>query len=249
MYYQGKRIKENVPHLPEANGPTGMVKADSTTEKTLRLLAIGESTIAGVGVKEHQEGFTGTLANELSSLFQTNVSWKVYARSGYTAELALKKLMAKITEDKADLIVIGLGANDAFTLNSPKKWRKDISNIIEHLKGKYPDASIAFCNMPPIKEFPAFPFLIKLVIGNLIELLGGELKKIVAGYDNIFYADEVITLKTWMKRYQIAGEESEFFSDGVHPSKLTYQTWAKDFADKISNEEEIRSHLQTRINN
>jgi lysophospholipase L1-like esterase len=25
-------------------------------------------------------------------------------------------------------------------------------------------------------------------------------------------------------------KESDFFSDGIHPSKLTYQTWAKEMA-------------------
>ena len=83
MYFQGKKIKSNVPRLPEAKGIKGLSAVSS--KKTLRMITIGESTIAGVGVSTHQEGFTGTLANELASELKTNIDWKVYAKSGYTS--------------------------------------------------------------------------------------------------------------------------------------------------------------------
>jgi hypothetical protein len=44
---------------------------------TLNLITIGESKIAGVGVKTHEEGFTGSLAMELSVLLGCDVRWKV----------------------------------------------------------------------------------------------------------------------------------------------------------------------------
>ena len=64
MYFQGKRIKASVPNLPEAKGTAGIAVANS--EHSMNLLTIGESTIAGVGVETHEEGFTGTLAKELA---------------------------------------------------------------------------------------------------------------------------------------------------------------------------------------
>ena len=48
-------------------------------------------------LETHEEGFTGTLAKELSKLFDLNVDWRVYARSGYTAKrVEYKKLISKI---------------------------------------------------------------------------------------------------------------------------------------------------------
>ncbi len=244
MFYQGKRIMSSVPKLPEAKGIEGKVNANLKTEKSIRLVTIGESTIAGVGVETHEEGFTGTLAKELSSLLQVNVNWKVYARSGYTAAKVLKKIVPKINEDSIEIIVIGLGANDAFTLNSPKKWSKEILSLIENLRSKHPKSAIVFCNMPPIKEFPAFTSLIKFTIGNLVELLGQELKILVKEHENVFYFGERITLEEWIKKFQPNGKKADFFSDGVHPSKLTYQIWAKDIAIRISNENEINNTIQ-----
>lgn len=227
IYVHGKSIRKSIPKLPEAKGTEGIVQHDS--KDIFRLLCLGESTMAGVGVKTHQEGFTGSLASELSTLLTSKVHWKVIAKSGYTAKDISQKLVPTLT-DAYDLIVIGLGGNDSFQLNSPMQWQKDIQALIDSIRVKYPDIPIAFTNMPPIKAFPAFTWPMRFVIGGLGELLGQALAEVVSRNNNVFFSSEVIDLKTWSERYDVKNEVSTFFSDGVHPSLLTYQVWAKDFA-------------------
>lgn len=233
LYFQGKNIRKNVPTLPEAKETIGFVNNNFSSD--LHILTIGESTIAGVGVDYHKNGFTGALATTLSTKLQKNIHWRVYARSGYTVAKVTTKIIPKIEETKVDIIVIGMGGNDAFTLNSPKKWLKDIENLINSIQKKFPEMPIYFTNMPPIKEFPAFTKTIKFVIGNLVEILGSELKNYLKSKKNIFYYDEVITLKNWSKRNNLSHKNSSlYFSDGVHPSELTYKIWAKEMATFIS---------------
>lgn len=233
LYFQGKKIRKNVPNLPEAKNPKGYLKTAS--EETLKMLVIGESTIAGVGVDFHENGFTGALAKEISQKTNQSILWKVYAKSGYTAKMVRKRLIPTIEDSTADLIVIGLGGNDAFKLNSPDVWMFQINFLIKTLKRKFPKTPIYFTNMPPIKEFPAFTKTIKFVIGNLIEILGRRLHRRVRKKENVHYNNEIVTLKTWQKKYNLEGDADIFFSDGVHPSKLTYQTWGKDMAHFIMN--------------
>ena len=235
MYYQAKKIRDSVPRLPEAKGKSGLSLTENKSAKQISLLFIGESTIAGVGVQTHEQGFAGTFAQELSKLKDINISWKVYARSGNTVKKVNQKLLAKITDEQADLLVIGLGANDAFTLNSPSKWNKEIRRLIKSLQQKYPSATILFCNMPPIKEFPAFTSLIKFTIGNLVEILGEEVKGIVDEFDNVFYCEEKLSLNEWIQKSELKLDPQDFFSDGIHPSKLTYQIWAKEVAKEYVN--------------
>lgn len=244
IYCQGKGIRNSIPKLPEAEGTEGQFQSSTSTLNTMRVISIGESTIAGVGVQTHEEGFTGTFAKELSGLFSVNVSWKVYAKSGYTARRAEKELINKITETRADLIVIGLGANDAFKLNTPSKWKMQIRSLIESIKMKFPEAVIVFCNVPPIKEFPAFTSLIKFTVGNLVEILGNELEVIVNDYEHTFYFGEKIILEAWIDKLGLEVKRKDFFSDGIHPSKLTYQMWAKDTASQVFNNEKIKNVLQ-----
>ena len=71
-------------------------------EKEISILALGESTMAGVGVTYHKEGLAGTFAKEWAHLNRTSVSWSVYARSGYTAQKVQQKLIPKIEKSNFD---------------------------------------------------------------------------------------------------------------------------------------------------
>ena len=231
LYVQGEMIKARVPILPEAAEPQGLTfKKD---RPLLKLISIGESTIAGVGVDTHDEGFTGTLAQHLSEKYHASVSWRVYAQNGYNAGDVHKQLLPRITEPEVDLIVIGLGGNDAFELNTPWRWKRNIRKVIATLQAKFPDTPIVFNNMPPIRIFPAFTGLIQFIMGNLVEMFGEELARIVTEYDQVYYHGTVINFESWSKIEDIEPEPTLFFSDGVHPSKLAYQIWAKDIANFI----------------
>ncbi|WP_439131884.1 SGNH/GDSL hydrolase family protein [Polaribacter sp.] len=235
LYFQGKKIREEVPKLPEAKNPSGYIKKAS--DKTLKILAIGESTVAGVGVDFHENGFIGALAQEISSQKNISILWRVYAKSGYTAKLVRKRIVPKIAESNADIIVIGLGGNDAFALNSPDLWMHQINLLVKTLKRKFPKTPIYFTNMPPIKEFPTFTRIIKFIVGNLVEIFGTRLQKGIDKKRNVFYNSELITLQSWQEKYNLKGDVTIFFSDGVHPSKIAYQTWGKDMANFIINTE------------
>jgi lysophospholipase L1-like esterase len=231
MYFQAKKIRKSIPELPPAQGFTGIANCGSND--TIHVLAIGESTIAGIGVATHEEGFTGTFAKVLAPKIEKNINWRVYATSGYTAKKVIDKIVPKITENQVDLILVGLGGNDSFTLNSPKNWQKDIQNLIDLLRIKFGNIPIVFTNIPPIKEFPAFTKLIKFVIGNLSEILGESLGKQIVGKENVYFNSEKLTLKSWIKKFGIEQPAKDFFSDGVHPAKLTYQTWGLDMANFV----------------
>lgn len=245
MYFQAKAIKAKFPILPEAEGDQGTAPAHE--KKRLRILTIGESSIAGVGVETHEEGFTGTLAKELSKLLQTTVDWKVYAKRGFTAKKVKEDIVPQITENEkdVDLLVVGIGGNDTFQLNRPKRWKKDMQNLIHSLQEKFKGVPIVFIDLPPVRELPAFTKTIKLILGNLREMLAEELDRLVLHYKNTYYYPHSITMKDWIERYQVPNNGvATFFSDGVHPSKLAYQVWATDVARFMMAHPHIKDSLK-----
>lgn len=241
LYIQGKKIKASVPRLPEAKGVDGISSA--TSQRTLKMLTIGESTIEGVGVNTYEEGFTGTLASELAKELNLNIDWKVYAKSGYTAKRIQEKIINGIPQKPVDFIAIGIGGNDAFERSSPKKWNKDVRALIKSIRLKFETVPILFINMPPIKEFPAFTSLIKFTIGNLVDILGKELETIVKDFKQVYYYSRVVRYTYFIERYHLKISPTDFFSDGVHPSKITYQIWAKDVSNFIIKSHEIKTDL------
>ncbi len=225
LYYQGQGIRRTVPRLPVANDPAGTTGNGPTK---LCLITLGESTMAGVGVETHRDGFSGTLAEGMASQYDASIRWKVFARSGLTASGLADMEILQPGNQAPDLIVIGTGANDAFRLNAPWHFRKCILRLINKLRNQYGSIPIVFLNMPPVREFPAFTPLIRRVVGSHVELLGKVLEKTVSSIPDVYYVADVIKLEKWKYQLNFRGKEPEFFSDGVHPSPLTYQVWARE---------------------
>ncbi|MEM6346434.1 MAG: SGNH/GDSL hydrolase family protein [Bacteroidota bacterium] len=235
MYFEGKRIKRQVPDLPEAKDPAGLVRL-VRAGRQIKLLVIGESTIAGIGVQTHEEGFSGSLAKALGRFYQAEVDWKVYAKSGYAVKRIREEIVPMISEKEADLIVLGIGGNDAFELNTPWGWNKEVKLLLQKLRGRFPKTPIVFCNMPPIKSFPAFTPIIKSSIGNLGEIFGQNLAALIKDWPKVYYHAKVLRLDSWNAQFGFDYTPDDYFSDGVHPSKIAYQTWAQDIADMIKSQ-------------
>ncbi|MEM6766752.1 MAG: SGNH/GDSL hydrolase family protein [Bacteroidota bacterium] len=223
----GKKTREKVPKLEAPTDTTGI---SGVGDNFLKLLVTGESTMDGIGVESHKEGFTGSLADYLANSTQAQIHWQVVAKSGFTAKQVLVELLPTFPEEPQDLIIIGLGANDAFTLNTPFRWRKHMRRLILSLQSKYPHTPIVCIHMPPIKEFPAFPPILQFFIGGLVDIHGKELAHLVSRMSHVFYPDDPIRFNSWKKKFPALAHlpNEVFFSDGVHPSALTYQTWAQD---------------------
>ena len=70
---QAKRVKRPVPQLSEARrGIKGRV---GVGQRTIKLIALGESTVAGVGVEDHADGFMGHVAKDTFA-FNSPLIWQ-----------------------------------------------------------------------------------------------------------------------------------------------------------------------------
>ena len=231
LYLDGKKLRKSITPLPEAKNPIGQITGQFSRE--LKLVILGESTMAGVGVESHDQGFAGHLSSALSTLSQASITYNVMAKNGYTAAKVCQRLIKSVPKD-ADIIVIGLGGNDAFALNSPSKWNASIREIISLLRNRIgPEVPIFFTNMPPIKEFPAFTSRMQFALGNWVEYLGAQLHKLIQAYPNSYYDHEILSLDHFAKELDAGTDKRLLFSDGIHPSALTYQLWANRFAKFI----------------
>lgn len=218
----------NIPKLPEAEGPHGSVTVEGS--RPFQLVTLGESTVAGVGVETHSEGFTGTLAKHLSSTLGRTINWSVYAKSGYTAKKVHLEILPQVKETKIDLIVVGLGGNDAFEFTTPYWWGRNIRNLVEEIRARYGAVPIAFANMPPVREFPAFSSLMQNAIGNQVDYLGKTLTAVTADMHNVYFDTAQLDFRSWVEENNLDLVPADFFSDGVHPSELTYQKWGENYA-------------------
>lgn len=213
LYWQGRRVRKRVGRLPDAEGET--VGKIGDFSQTINLLAIGESTVAGVGARNHGEALGGQLAKYLSTEIKKSVRWHVLGESGITVNETLERLVPDLPETKMDFVVIALGGNDTFKVSSPNRWRNGMKKLIEILREKYPSAVIFLANTPRVMDFTALPRFLKLVLWRISHLHHENAKTLVSEFENVFYYDE-------------AGAVADgFFADGVHPSAHGYSLWAE----------------------
>jgi lysophospholipase L1-like esterase len=227
--YLGKRVEKDIPKLPEASeNITGKI---SGNQEAINLLTIGESTIAGVGVNDHKDGITGQIARFLHEKTQKTINWQVVAKNGYTAQRAQEQLVKLIPSINFDMIVVGLGANDTFQFNSPMTFKRHIFTLITKLRQSHPQAKIVIISVPPVSDFPAFPKLLKFFLGNLVQLHGNIIKDISTAFPSVFYMPKILRLKDWLNFENRNLTPQDLFSDGIHPSALTYSIWGKEVVD------------------
>ena len=213
LVWQGKMTRKRVGRLPDAAGELSGRYGDFAQE--LNLLAIGESTVAGVGAKTHNKALAGQLARFLSLRTKKSVRWHVVGESGITARETVKRLVPNLPEAEMDFVVVALGGNDAFKMNSPQRWRRDMSELIEIVREKHPQSAILLANTPMIRDFPALPQPLKFVLWRVSRLHHAVGKSLENPQRKIFYFDEA----------EKVGDE--FFADGVHPSEYGYALWAE----------------------
>lgn len=213
LFWQGKQVRKLVGRLPDADGET--FGKFGEFEETLNLLAIGESTVAGVGAKTHNKALAGQLAKFLSLKTRKSVCWRVLGESGITARETMQKLVPLLPETDMDFIVVALGGNDTFKVNSPRRWRLDMTRLIETLRGKYPRAVILLANTPMIRDFPVLPQPLKFILWRVSRLHHEVGKRLAKSRKNVFYFDEAKKV------------DERFFADGVHPSEFGYALWAE----------------------
>lgn len=214
LYLQGQYTRLKVGKLPDAQGElNGEVIGNN---EVINFLAIGESTIAGVGAKNHAEAMTGQFAKYLSLQTGKTVHWHALGVSGITVHRTLKELVPKIPDVKFDAILIGLGGNDVFQLSTPKKWRDGMKQLIDILRQKYPTATIYLSNVPMVRDFIGLPNPTRYVLSRVAKMQQLNTLDFIPDYENIYY-------------YLPQGKFlAEHFSDGIHPSPEGYDLWAEE---------------------
>src|SRR5262245_10906631 len=111
MVVQGTATRRRMPSLPAAKPPhRGFFPRAGPS---LRILAIGDSSVSGVGVARGDETVSATTARALARLTGRPVAWRAVGLSGATVSKAMDELVPRLVSEPADLLIVAFGVNDA----------------------------------------------------------------------------------------------------------------------------------------
>lgn len=96
---QARWLRATALRLPEAAGPRRGVEGEcSKSVPPLRILIVGDSSAAGVGVQEQSHALAQPLARLLSAVTGRRVAWQLIAKSGVNTREALDLLIRSEVE-------------------------------------------------------------------------------------------------------------------------------------------------------
>ena len=220
---QGQWLRKRTPRLPDASGPLEGTIAGAG--EPIRLIAVGESTVAGVGAARHETGLTGQLALNLSRYSKRSVNWMVVARSGINARKTLTELVPKLSGRLADVVLIALGVNDSIEFHTARRWADDLERLIVAIRAEVGDALVLLSGVPPLDCFPVLPQPLNFVLGARSAALGRASVTVANKMERVLHVP-----------FQIEKSDARqlFCADGFHPSELGYRLWAEQLAEAFA---------------
>jgi len=214
------RTRRTALRLPPARGDVRGVAGAGLPGEAFRLLLIGESTVAGVGVKTFDQALVVCLAEALAERMQRPVRWHACGENGITAEQARQRLLPEALSEPADLALLVFGVNDTTHLTTCKRWQAALRGMAVALREQR--MVVAFSAVPPLQHFRALPWLLRQLLGWRASLLDRELRA-VAREQQAQYCE-----------LSLAFEAHYLAEDGYHPSALGYRVWAQGLAEQLA---------------
>ena len=219
---QGIHTKRTTVRLPEAAGEQ-FGHSSISNQNALKLVVVGESTVAGVGVSHQQQGLAAQVAIALEQQLAKSVQWFAYGKNGARlADVCLTLLPQHLHQ--ADIILVSIGVNDTIRLSSLKHWQQHITALVTKIR-QHSNAPIRFLTLPPMHQFTALPSPLRQVIGFRARALDAALRKSISKFVDC----AVIDYQTPMKAHFLA-------EDGYHPSEAGYAVIGQDVAKALAQE-------------
>ncbi|GJN50547.1 SGNH/GDSL hydrolase family protein [Pseudomonas tohonis] len=205
--------------LPPAAGPDHGLAGAEYPGEPLRVLLIGESTVAGVGVSCLQLALPGQLATALSLQLQRPVAWRACGENGITAGEACERLLPQVRDEPVDLLLLVFGVNDTTHFSSTRDWRESLRRLASPFIER--GTQVVFAAVPPLQHFSALPWLLRRLLGWRARLLDEQMRTLAGELDAEHCAASIAM-------------QADFLAvDGYHPSQLGCRVWGGLLAEWI----------------
>jgi lysophospholipase L1-like esterase len=213
---QGLWTNLRVPTLPE---PPGARQGRAGDGPPLRLLVVGDSAAAGVGVSHQDEALLGQLVSRLADRYR--VEFALQAKTGFKTSDVLRRL-EEIPPQNYDVAVTSLGVNDVLALTGLGTWLARQRRLRRLLRERFGVRLMVLSGLPPVHSFPALPQPLRWHLGRRAtqfnDALGGDL---AAESD------------TGLVNLRFEADAGMMASDGFHPGAPIYAEWAERAARMI----------------
>jgi lysophospholipase L1-like esterase len=216
---QAAWLRRTALRLPEAPGAREGEIGEGETR--LRLLVVGDSSAAGVGLADQAQGLALPLAHKLSERMQGAVSWQLVARTGVNTAEA-RELVAQTALRPADVVVTALGVNDVSSQTTAQRFVEETSLLWSDLKRRTGARWAVLSGLPPMHLLTAVPQPLRWYLGRYAAWLDGAVRQWAQGQ------------KLGHCALQWAEGAEMLAHDGFHPGPALYPLWTDRLAAMVA---------------
>ncbi len=216
---QALYVRRTAPRFAPAGGPAAGSTGDGDDT---RLLAIGDSIIAGVGASELPKALVGQTAIALATTKGCRVSWQAFGVSGYDSAKLLERLIPELPTAAYDYIIVSVGVNDITGLTSIRDWRRNLALVLRRLQAHSPNALIAVAGMPPLHGFPLLPQPLRATFGLRARVFDDVARTVAEQHHNTLHVP-----------VDFEPDPEKFAPDGYHPSEESYVEFGRSMAEGL----------------
>jgi lysophospholipase L1-like esterase len=220
---QARRVRKRMLLLPEPLGERSGLEGAADGTGLLRLLVIGDSTAAGVGITYMRDALPPQLAAILATRRGCTVEWTVSARTGATASVTAEELVP-VAPLEQDIALVLVGVNDVLKLTPRHTWRASMDRRVDALqKHLRPGGQIVLAGLPNLRQFRAFPRPLRAVLSWRGRALDREVRQIAKRRLGVMHV--AMPPASWPVM---------FAEDGFHPNAAAYRALAGHFAAALT---------------
>ena len=226
---QGLALRRRIVRMLPPRHPTSITIKGSGKNKPLRILVIGDSTVAGVGVQDFDHSIAGWLSNILSEQTGRSIYIKPHGHNSATSGQIHEFVVPHIEQEPFDYISLNIGTNDTKNFHTGRRFCREFGGLIYALRTRFPDATIIWSGITDLAHIPALPFPINKILSIRSRILSRNGKILCAERGAL--APE----SKWQPTLD------NFSDDGFHASSKGYREWAEGIAKVIVGLEKDRA--------
>lgn len=222
---QGLHVRRRALQLPEAAGPREgeerPLAARRRRRDGLRLLVVGDSSAAGVGVADQRDALAATVARTLADELGRPVRWQLVARTGNTTLEALQQVREIDRLRPADILLTALGVNDVVRQVPPQRSLEQLEALHAEVRERSGARYWLHSALPPVHAFPLLPRPLRWVLGHQAEQLNQVLQQALGDRRD----RGVRRLPAHL--HECPAERGLMAADGFHPGAAGYAVWGE----------------------
>lgn len=193
--------------------------------EAIRLLVLGDSSAAGVGVVDMRDSLAGHLARLVAESTGRPVAWRAAGFNSATSGQIRDHVIKHLPRDGFSHVVLAIGTNDAKNFHAMPRVKKEFGGLAYALRARFPSARIVWSPVIDMTAMPALPPF----LARILESRASALNALCAG----LAAERGLIAATRLEVRDQAG----FAEDGFHAGPEGCRIWAEHLLPLIAAEQ------------